>query len=111
MPSSRVIGVALVCLGILTSQHPDPDVAINWKYYAVTLFVVAQVEWYENLFIFPINREVRAMGKKFEGNQDQALSEGEHGKLVERLERWNAFHTIRIILPLLGACISIAAVV
>ena len=110
LPSSRILAVGLVSLGILTSQHSDEAIAAMWKYYALAGFVLVQVAWYEIVFIFPINRKVREMGKVFEGNKKSSLPDTQQKELIANLEKWKRFHTVRVILPLVGACISLAAV-
>lgn len=109
-PGSRVMAASLICLAIVTSRHPDDAVAAQWKYHVTAGVLLAQVFWYEIIYIFPINREVRAMGAKFEGNEDRLLPEGEQRNLVSRLQKWRLLNAGRIVLPLITSCISLAAV-
>ncbi|KAK3684471.1 hypothetical protein LTR37_020248 [Vermiconidia calcicola] len=112
MPSSRILMASLLSLGALTALHPDSAVAAKWKYHAVAGVVLIQAAWWEIVFIFPINAEVRAMGEKFfGGNGDQSLPEGEQKKLNSLLTSWNNWHVGRIVTPLLAAIISLAGVI
>ena len=104
------MAVSLVSLAVLTWQNPDETVATRWKYYAITGFVIAQVAWYEIVFIFPINDEIRAMNTKFEGKEDQSLPETDHKRLISLLEKWQLLHWGRILLPLVGSIISLASI-
>lgn len=97
-------------LAVLTSRHPDEAISARWKIYAVAGAVIAQVAWYEVVFIFPINDEIVAMGRKLEGSKKADLSEAERKKLLSLLERWARLHWGRILLPLVAAIIAIQAV-
>lgn len=111
LPSSRLLGTLMASSTFLCYQSPDDVVAAKWKYYAATMFVVMQVAWFEIVFIFPVNGAVRAMGEKFDAREKKAFSKGEEKELLELLDKWSNLHTFRVLAPLIGACISVAAVV
>lgn len=109
LPSSRILGIALVSLTLITSQDSDPEVAAKWKYYAAAMLVVMQVAWYEVVFIFPINGAIRAMGREYDKKSLSSFSDPEKKRLLQLLYKWSQHHTSRIIAPLAGACILVAA--
>ena len=110
LPSSRILGAALASLILLLMLHPDESVSAKKVYYGAAMLVVMQVAWFEINFIFPINGSIRKMGEEYDEQSKSFRSKAEKEKLVELLNRWKRYHTFRILAPLAGGCISLAAV-
>lgn len=103
-PSSRLLTVALVLLTILTSRHPDAAIASRWRYQAGAGIVVAQTAWYERVYIFPINDQVKAIGEK------PKFEDADRMRLISLLRRWQRLHWGRVLLPLASGILAFAAV-
>lgn len=104
------MGATLLATTLLVSQHPDPADAWKWKLYATAMVIFALVSWYEIVFVFPINDEVKAIGGKLEKAGDEQLSEPEQKRLAGLLTQWEKRHRVRIAIPLAGLVLSIAAI-
>ena len=109
-PSSRLTGAVLLAVTLLISQHPDEDVAWKWQFYVAAVAIFAFVGWYEIVFVFPINDEIKEMGRKLAESKSEQLAEPEQKKLVVLLRSWEQRHRVRIVVPMVGLAISIAAI-
>lgn len=109
-PSGRLVGLLMLLVTVLTSQHPDPAEAWKWKLYGAAFLAVIQVALWEVYFIFPINDTITAMGARFEGNEEQSLPEAEQKRLVELLLQWEFRHRVRIAMPFVACIVAVVAV-
>lgn len=96
--------IALVLLTVVTSRHSNEVIAGRWRFYAAAGAVVAQTAWYEVVYIFPVNDQVKAIGEK------PKLGEADRKRLIELLQRWQRLHWGRILLPLASGVIALVAV-
>lgn len=87
-PLSRFMMASLVFLAAATAQLPNAEEASKWKYYLVGSIVLIQAAWYEIVFIFPINDEIKAQGEGLKEVGKEDLSKGEHEKLEDLLRKW-----------------------
>jgi hypothetical protein len=108
-PTSKLFGAMIGATALLTSQHPEEEVATKWKFYVATAFVILQVTWYEAKFIFPINDEIAALENDVETRKDKLLLDTEQKHLVSLLYSWKRFHVVRMLLPVAAASISVSA--
>lgn len=111
LPSGRIQAISLLAITYLTSQQPDPSNATKWKYYAATAFIIVQVAWYEAVFIFPINRQIRHLNGKFGRRDESVLPDADQKTLVSLLQKWRSLHWVRVVLPLLGSLVSLLAII
>jgi hypothetical protein len=105
------MAVLLIGVTVLTSQHPDAAVAAKWKYYFVAGLILVQTAWWEIVFIFPINDEIREMEGNFASPREAMLGEKDQKHLEELAIRWRQWHWGRILFPFISGCITLAAVV
>lgn len=89
--ASQILAFLLAITTYLTYRVSD------WESYLAALAVLLSVAWWEAVFIFPINDEVKAMEGKFEGESQVWLSALEHMMLLNTIKRWRMWHLGRIL--------------
>ena len=101
-------------LAVLTysmSKHPDPTVAIRWRYYASSLAVLLSFVPFEVIVIFPLNDRVGEIGVKLREKGEKDADDKTQAQLVTLLKKWQARNLLRAMIGLASALICLSDVV
>lgn len=99
--SGRVAAVILLTLTTCYYNHPNPDLALRWRYYLATLCAAGGIGPYEILLIFPLNDVLSLeMGGELKKLKKENFGDRRDGELDRLLVKWCWLHSVRVLLTM-----------
>jgi hypothetical protein len=111
-PSSRLLGTILAGTTYLLYSHPNAAFARLWKYYAGAGILLISASPWEEFLIFPTNKRILAIGEDLRDEGKEGVHDEQGGRkeeLNELLNRWQQWHLGRVVIPLVAAVVTAAA--